>query len=83
MILIDNADPKGRKVEVRAVEGNRFYEVRAKGYGEKAAADGEGSILAVEVYEDRLRVLVFSDINVEGPSHIIDLEGAGEDRRRE
>jgi hypothetical protein len=81
MILIDNADPNGRQVEVRAVEGHSFFEVRAEGYGEKAAADGEGSILAVEVYEGRLRLLVFSDIETEGPTHVIDLEGAREDRR--
>ncbi len=81
MILKDNADPSGREVEVRAVEGSGFFELRAERYGEKNAVNGKGSILAVEVYEDRLRVLVFSDINVEGPTHIIDLEGAREDRR--
>jgi hypothetical protein len=83
MILRDNADPNGRTVEVRVVEGNGFLEVRAAGYGERTAADGHGSVLALEVYEGRLRLLVFSDINVEGPTHTIDLEGAREDRRHE
>lgn len=81
MILNDNADSQGRKVEVCAVEGSGFLEIRAKGYGEKAAADGHGSILAVELYQGRLRLLVFADIEVEGPTHAIDLEGAMEDRR--
>jgi hypothetical protein len=81
VILSDNADPSGRQVEVRAVEGSGFFEVRAENYGEKNAVDGEGAILALEVYEGRLRLLVFSDINIEGPTHVIDLEGAQEDRR--
>lgn len=81
VILTDNADPHGRKVEVQAVEGPGFFEVGATEYGEKAAADGDGSILALEVYEGRLRLLVFADINEEGPTHVIDLEGAREDRR--
>lgn len=80
MIWRDNADPKGRTVEVGAVEGSGFLEVRAKGYGEKTAAEGHGSVLALEVYQGRLRLLVFADIQEEGPSHIIDLEGAREER---
>lgn len=83
MILRDNADPKGRTVEVRAIEGHGFLEIRADGYGEMNAAEGHGSVLALEVYESRLRLLVFSDMNVEGPTHTIELEGAREDRRRE
>jgi len=83
VILTDNADPQGRTVEVRAVEGHGFLELMAVGFGEKSAADNHGSILAVEVYEGRLRALIFSDINVEGPTHIIDLEGAREDRRND
>lgn len=83
MILTDNADPSGRKVEVRAIEGPGFFEVRAAGYGEKTAADGDGSILALEVYQGKLRVLVFADIQQEGPTDVIDLEPAREDQRRE
>lgn len=83
MILTDNADPEGRKVEVRAVEGPGFFEIRAAGYGEKAAADGHGSVAVLEVYEGRLRFLVFSDISVEGPTHVISLEPAREDQRRD
>jgi hypothetical protein len=79
MILRDNADPQGRTVEVRAVEGSGFLELRAAGYGEMTAAEGHGSVLALEVYEGRLRLLVFGDIQTEGPTHIIDLEGAREE----
>jgi hypothetical protein len=81
MILTDNADPTGRKVEIQSVEGPGFFELRATGYGEKAAEDGHGSILAVEMYEGRLRLLVFADIRQEGPTDVIDLEGAREDCR--
>ena len=66
---------------MQAVEGPGFLEIQAVGYGEQTAADGQGSILALEVYQGGLRVLIFSDINVEGPTHIIDLEGARENCR--
>jgi hypothetical protein len=78
MILTDNADPSGRKVEVRAVEGHGFFEVRVAGYGEHGTEPGYGSVLALEVYKGRLRLLVFADIEREGPSHVIDLEAARE-----
>lgn len=81
MILRDNANPKGKTVEVRAVEGNGFLEIRAEGYGEKEAAPGHGSVLAVEIHQGRLRLLVFADIRQEGPTDVINLEGAREDKR--
>jgi hypothetical protein len=78
MLLRDNSDPKGRTVEVRAVEGPGFFEIRATGYGERNAEVGHGSIAVLEVYQGKLRLLVFADINTEGPTDVIDLERARE-----
>jgi hypothetical protein len=81
MILRDNADPMGRTIKVRAVEGPGFFEIRADGYGEKNAAAGHGSVAVLEVYRGKLRLLVFADIRQEGPTDVIDLEGARENKR--
>ena len=78
MLLKDQSDPNGRTVAVEAVEGSNVFEIRAEGYGEKNAAKGQGSVAVLEVYNGRLRLLVFADIQQEGPTDVIDLEGARE-----
>lgn len=53
-----------------------------EGYGEKTAADGHGQPVMIELdQDDKPRVIVWSDINREEPTHVIDLEGAREDAR--
>lgn len=52
-----------------------------EGYGEKTAADGYGCPVLVELYNGRLTLHVWADINSENPTHSIDLEGAREDAR--
>ena len=53
------------------------------GYGLYACADGTAGPVLLELHEGRLRLIVWDDINLEDPSHIIDLEGAREDQRRD
>lgn len=53
------------------------------GYGCCNCQDGTTGPIYLEVYGGRLRLLVWSDINQEDPTHIIDLESAREDRRLE
>jgi len=74
MILKDNADPNGRTVTIEAVEGSKFFEVRAKGYGER----NHGSVAVLEINRGRLRLMVFADKEQEGPTDVIDLERARE-----
>jgi hypothetical protein len=51
-----------------------------KGYGEKCAEDGEGFPIGLEIWQGRLRAIVFDDIRSEDP-WIIDLENARESFR--
>lgn len=53
--------------------------IESEGYSDHGSEDG--TIVAVEVHEGHLRLLVWSDINVEDPSFIIDLEGARKSAR--
>lgn len=53
-----------------------------QGYGEYSSAEGYGSPLAVELYEGRLRLIVWPDVQRQDPD-IIDLEHARESNRTE
>ena len=46
------------------------------GYGEHTSTDDSGLPIVVEYYGGKLRVLVWSDINNEEPTHVIDMSGA-------
>ena len=50
------------------------------GYGTSDMADGHGSPIILELWEGRLRLIAWRDINREDPQ-IIDMEGARESAR--
>jgi len=54
--------------------------IRPQGYGEKNAGDGEGFPVGIEVWQGKLRLVVFDDIHSDTPQ-IIDLEKARESCR--
>jgi len=56
--------------------------IQPQGYGDKTSADGCGYPIGLEIWEERLRLIVFTDINCEDPQ-IIDLEKARESCRGE
>ena len=51
-----------------------------RGYGELSASDNEGWPIGIEIWEGKLRLIVFDDISSEDPK-IIDMEGAKENNR--
>ena len=57
--------------------------LRVKGYGCACTQDGYGECFAFDVFEGKVQLLVWADINQEDPTHTIDLSGAREDARRE
>jgi len=63
------------KVNVLSESGQLW--IQAKGYGEKCALAGHGRPVGMEIWQGRLRLIVFDDINSEDP-RIIDLENARE-----
>jgi hypothetical protein len=54
--------------------------IQPQGYGEKCAMDNEGWPIGIEIWQGRLRLIVFDDINREEPQ-IIDFEKAKESCR--
>jgi hypothetical protein len=60
-------------------EGGKIW-IQPDGFGEKCAEDGEGFPVGIEIWEGRLRLIVFNDINSEDPI-ILNLENARESCR--
>ena len=52
--------------------------IGAEGYGEKTANDSEAFPVLIEYQDNQLRVIVWSDINNEEPTHVITMERAKE-----
>jgi hypothetical protein len=73
-----DSEPIELKVNILS-EGGQLW-IQPQGYGEKCAADGEGWPIGIEIWQGRLRLIVFDDINREEPQ-IIDLEKARETAR--
>jgi hypothetical protein len=71
----------GKEIPVTIESSNDHLLIRPLGYGDYDSTDGEGTPIMVEVFEGKLRVIIWSDINQEDPTHIISLEGAKEELR--
>ena len=81
--LLDADDESDGKLSVSIkVVNNRMILLSAEGFGDCSSKDGHGCPVAIEYYRGRLRVIIWSDINEEDPTHVIDLEGARECNRR-
>jgi hypothetical protein len=75
----DEARNRGRLVTVSATGAG--LGIVPEGYGDLCSPDGKGVPILIDYYDGRLRVVVWSDINQEDPTHTIDLEGARESAR--
>ena len=81
--LHDHCDttPK-QSIKAKAVLGELCALLGAEGYGTKNTI-GDEPMVMMEFWEGELRVLVWTDINQEDPTHIISLEGAKLEARKE
>jgi hypothetical protein len=81
--LIKEQCPDSPHVETKVnilSEGGQIW-IQPDGFGEKCSADGEGFPVGIEIWQGRLRLIIFDDINSEDPK-IIDLEAAKETARK-
>ena len=76
------ADSPERQIKVKlSIENGQLW-IQPEGYGDKYSADGDGYPVGLEIWEGRLRLIVFEDINQE-EARIVDLEKARETARQE
>lgn len=57
-------------------------DIHVEGYGQSSFLPGFEAPLYVELYQGKLMLYVWADINNEEPTHVIDLEGARESKRK-
>jgi len=70
----ENNDKK-TKVEV-AIGENGGLLIRPEGYGDCYSKDGEGTPILLDFHEGKMYLYVWSEINRENPTHVIDLSPA-------
>jgi hypothetical protein len=74
--------PDSMPIEIKVnvlSESNKIW-IQPEGFGDKCSADGQGWPIGIEIWQGRLRLIVFDDINREDPQ-IIDLEKSKESYR--
>lgn len=76
-----DSDSPPREVDVEIMSEYGTIWIQPHRYGEACADVGDGYPIGIEIWEGRLRLVVFDDINNEEPK-IIDLEGARETARK-
>ena len=81
-VLSDGAPNQAGSLKVRVTADSSTVSIFPERYGDFGSADGHGCPVFLELYEGRLRLVVFADINEQDPT-IIDLDGAREARRIE
>jgi hypothetical protein len=77
----DSESPKSYLPVKILYEGGKIW-VQPKGYGNKVIQDGYGFPISLEIWQGRLRLVVFNNINSED-AKIVDLEDARESNRVE
>ena len=74
------SDVPRKKLPVNIMAESGKLWVHPAGFGDKTSADGHGWPIGMEIWQGRLRLIIFDDINIEEPK-IIDLENARETLR--
>jgi hypothetical protein len=74
-----DTDDLNDQVEAKISIMTHGVELGVKGYSN--LIDDEGCVAYLEYYESELRLIVWANINEEDPTHIINLEGARNERR--
>jgi len=82
-MMWDNGQGRERqKIEVEIEASEDGILIKPKGYGDFCTDNGYGSPVLIELCNGHPRVVVWSDINQEDPTHIVSLEGAAESLRK-
>jgi len=81
--LYDKSESFGKEKElpVKVEISNGSIYIFPEGYGDNCSEDGCGCPVMIEIWEGKLRVVIWSDINNENAPENISLEGAREELR--
>lgn len=82
-VLPDGNTPSDRPLSGWIENETHGVSIHVEGFGCCGMDDGHGAPIFIELYEGKLRAIVFADINSESPTHVIDLSGAADTARKE
>lgn len=69
------------RIDVLVDIDDRSIELGAMGYGAADSQPGLGRFAMLEMFDGKLRLIVWADINQDDPTHTIDLSNAAEANR--
>jgi len=72
---------KPKKIRVKIKDEHDTISIAPEGYGDGCSMDDYGTPVILEVWEDELKTIVWSNIHHEDPTHIISMEDALETKR--
>jgi hypothetical protein len=81
--LRDSSEEQSNVVPIQINYRETGINLCPQGYGDANSEPGFGGPIFLEVYRGELRLIVWSDINHQEPTHVISLEAAREDRRND
>lgn len=81
-IIWDSWTNNRKRIPVKVVSQCGSLYIRPEGTGDCTSEDGHGYPICLEYYEGSLRLIVWSDINQEDPTHIIPMEGSYTSQRK-
>ena len=80
--LLDKGEEnKSAPIPVTLHYGGDGIYIQPEEHGDTCSSDGHGTPVMLELYEGKLRLVVWSDINHVDPTYVIDLAGASENLR--
>lgn len=80
-LLADQISDTPSELEVHVEFRNGSIFLYPKGYGDYCSEDGHGCPAVIELAEGKLRIVAWTDINIEDSTTIVELDGAREGLR--
>lgn len=81
-VIWDSWTNSRKRISVKVVSQSGSVYIRPEGTGDCTSEDGHGFPICLEYYEGSLRLIVWSDINQEDPTHIIPMENSFTSNRK-
>ena len=74
---------EGGHQDIELFEKGGALFIRAEGYGDAVSEDDSGTPVVIELFQGKLRIVAWADINEEDHTHLIELEGARLENRED
>ncbi len=80
-ILLKDLADNGMQIKGYIENNNQTLAIHIDGYSDYCSNDDNGTPIYLELFNGKLQLIVYSDINQEDPTHIISLENCRNEKR--